>query len=433
MARHLDLNDRIAIQSDLKEGKSIATIARELNRDKATISREILSKRLYLDFKDFSSIQARNACVGRYQCNIKENCKSPTCFKRQKNCRLCGQCINFCNSFEEEKCPEHEAPPYVCNGCRKKPRCTLSKWLYDAKKAQTKYELVLSESRQGIGLNETELNVLDQIVSPLLKQGQSVRRICTNKAASIMLSEKTIYNYLHRNILSADKFDLARTIGRKVFKKAGPPLLVDKKCRVGRTYEDFVRYLQEHPDTPVIEMDTVEGKRGGKVILTIFFRNCGLQLGFLRDRNTSASVTDIFQKLRAVLTGDEFRALFPVILTDRGSEFSDPLAIELDFETGELLAKVFYCDPQNTNQKSRCERNHEFIRLIIPKGRSFDHLEQKDIEFMMNHINSYGREMFNGKSPLELFEGLYGSETAKKLGLTRIKPDNIILKPELLR
>ena len=122
-----------------------------------------------------------------------------------------------------------------------------------------------------------------------------------------------------------------------------------------------------------------------------------------------------------------------MILTDRGSEFSDPLAIEMDFETGELLAKVFYCDPQNTNQKSRCERNHEFIRLIIPKGKSFDHLEQKDIALMMNHINSYGREMFNGKSPLELFEGIYGHETAKKLGLIRINPDNIILKPELLR
>jgi len=182
----------------------------------------------------------------------------------------------------------------------------LSKWLYDAKKAQGHYDKALSESRQGIGLNETELDALDKIISPLLKQGQSVRRICKNKAAAIMLSEKTIYNYLHLNILSADKFDLARTIGRKVFKKAGPPMLVDKKCRMGRTYEDFVRYLEEQPDTPVCEMDTVEGKRGGKVILTIFFRNCGLQLGFLRDRNTSASVTEVFQKLRTVLTGDEF-------------------------------------------------------------------------------------------------------------------------------
>lgn len=433
MAKHLDLNDRIAIQSGLKEGKSIAAIANELNRNKATISREIRSKRLYHDFKDIPSIQARNACINRYQCKIKENCKSPTCFKRQKNCRLCGQCINFCDSFKEEKCPEHEIPPYVCNGCKKKPRCTLSKWLYDSKKAQGKYEIVLSESRQGIGLNEAELDALDKIVSPLLKQGQSVRRICANKSSTIMLSEKTIYNYIHQNILSADKFDLARTVGRKIFKKAGPPMLVDKKCRQGRTYEDFVRYLEQHPDTSVNEMDTVEGKRGGKVILTIFFRNCGLQLGFLRDRNTSASVTDTFQKLRTVLTSEEFSTLFPVILTDRGSEFSNPLAVEIDFETGELLSKVFYCDPQNTNQKSRCERNHEFIRLIIPKGRSFDHLEQKHITLMMNHINSYGRDMFNGKSPMELFEGLYGSETTKKLGLIRIEPDNIILKPELLR
>ena len=433
MAKHLDLGDRITIQSGLKEGKSIAAIAIDLNRDKATISREIRSKRMYIDFKDFSSIQARNACIDRYKCNIKENCKSPTCYKRQKNCRLCGQCINFCDSFIEEKCPEYDTPPYVCNGCRKKSRCTLSKWLYDAKKAQGKYELVLSESRQGIGLNETELNALDDIVSPLLKQGQSVRHICKSKAGTIMLSEKTIYNYIDKGLLRADKFDLARTVGRKVFKKAGPPMLVDKKCRLGRKYEDFERYLREHPDTPVCEMDTVEGKRGGKVILTLFFRNCGLQLGFLRDRNTSSSVTVVFQELRSVLTNDEFSTLFPVFLTDRGSEFSNPIAIEVDFETGELLSKVFYCDPRNTNQKSRCERNHEFIRLILPKGKSFDHLEQKDVSLMMNHINSYGREIFNGRTPFELFEGIYSPQIAKKLGLRFIPPDNITLKPELFK
>lgn len=88
MAKHLDLGDRISIQSEFKEGKSIVTIANELNRDKATISREIRSKRWYLDFRDFPTIQARNACISRYQCKIRDNCKSPTCLKRQKNCRL---------------------------------------------------------------------------------------------------------------------------------------------------------------------------------------------------------------------------------------------------------------------------------------------------------------------------------------------------------
>lgn len=272
-----------------------------------------------------------------------------------------------------------------------------------------------------------------KIVSPLLKQGQSVRRICNNKADTIMLSEKSIYNYIQRNLLSTDKFDLARTIGRKVFKKSGPPVLIDKKCRQGRTHDHFVQYLETHSDVSVVEMDTVEGKRGGKVILTLFFRNCGLQLGFLRDSNTSASVTAIFQQLRIALTEEEFSTLFPMILTDKGSEFSNPFAIETNPNTGEIQARIFYCDPQNVNQKSRCERNHEFIRLVIPKGKSFNHLEQKNIVFMMNHINSYGCGKLNNKSPMELFENLYGYEIAKKLGLERIHPDDVILKPQLLK
>ena len=31
---------------------------------------------------------------------------------------------------------------------------------------------------------------------------------------------------------------------------------------------------------------------------------------------------------------------------------------------------VFYCDPYVSNQKGRLEKNHEYIRYVIPKGRS---------------------------------------------------------------
>jgi IS30 family transposase len=432
MAKHLNLDDRTTIQIGLKEGKSISEIAKELCKEKTTILREIKSKRHYVDFRDYPSIQARNACIERYTCKIKENCKSPECYKRNKNCRLCGKCISYCDKFTEEKCPKYNESPFVCNGCEKKPRCTLSKWLYDAKKAQSKYENVLSESRQGISLSETELNNVNNIISPLLKKGQSVRSICENNSDKIMLSEKTVYNYIGKRLLSADKFDLARTVQRKIHKKAGPPLRIDKKCRSGRTYADFENYLMKNPDTPVVEIDTVEGRRGGKVILTVFFRNCGIQLGFLRDKNDSASVTGIFQNLMALLD-DDFKILFPVVLGDRGSEFSNPGGIEVNFDTGEIVSSVFYCDPQCTNQKSRCEKNHEFIRYILPKKSCFDRFEQKDITLMMNHINSYGRKMFNNKSPLENFIDIYGPEIAKKLDLVLIPATDIVLKPTLLK
>ena len=179
-------------------------------------------------------------------------------------------------------------------------------------------------------------------------------------------------------------------------------------------------------------MDTVEGKKGGKVILTIFFRSCDLQLMFLRDTKTAADVSDSFSSLRKML-GDDFSRIFQVILTDRGTEFTDPVSIEFDTSTGERICRVFYCDPQQTNQKSRCERNHEYIRYIRPKGYIFDDLSQEDVTLMMNHINSMPRASLNGKAPVQVFRSLYGEETAARLGLKYIPLEELLLKPSLLK
>ena len=102
-------------------------------------------------------------------------------------------------------------------------------------------------------------------------------------------------------------------------KKSGPELHVDKKCHVGRTYADFLVFIEKHPDIPVREMDTVEGRKGGKVILTIFFRECDLQLMFLRESKTAAGVSAAFASMRKAL-GDDFTSIFKLILADRGTE-----------------------------------------------------------------------------------------------------------------
>ena len=433
MGKHLNFDDRAEIQMGLKENKTFTEISLSIGKSKSTVSREVLANRHFVDHKDVATLQTKNVCINRYKCNIKENCKSPTCYKRTKNCKLCGMCNSYCKTFEEEVCSKYEAVPYVCNCCDKKPRCPLSKWIYDAKKADEKYKNVLSDSRKGISLDDVELKHLDEIVSPLLKNGQSVRYICSHKSDEIMVSDKTIYTYLGQGLLNANLFDLKRKVQRRPRKKSGPPKLANAKCRIGRTYDDYKIHMNDNPDTAVVQMDTVEGKKGGKVILTLMFTNCNLQLGFLREHNDAISVTRAFGELRKVLTDEEFDTLFPVILTDRGTEFSDPKKIEVNYETGEIQSRVFYCDPQNTNQKSPCEKNHEHIREVIPKGTSLDGFTQEDINTMMNHINSYGREKYNFKPPIELFKRIYGPKIVKKLGLKLIPPDDVCLKPKLLK
>jgi IS30 family transposase len=149
--------------------------------------------------------------------------------------------------------------------------------------------------------------------------------------------------------------------------------------------------MEKHPDFPLVQMDTVIGEQGGKCLMTIHFVETSFMLAFLRDANTSKSVIDIFNLLDKILGHELFDKLFPVILTDNGSEFSNPKAIELrEYSVsgkGCRRTYVFYCDPSKPYEKGAIEVNHELIRRILPKGTSFNNLTQQDISLMMNHIN----------------------------------------------
>lgn len=57
---------------------------------------------------------------------------------------------------------------------------------------------------------------------------------------------------------------------------------MDKSCRINRTYDDYQLYLSENPDTPVCQLDSVEGIKGSTDLLTIHFVKQELQLASLR-------------------------------------------------------------------------------------------------------------------------------------------------------
>ena len=428
MAKHMTFEDRCRIEQELNKGSSMAQIARVIGKDRSTVGREILKHRVYRETKG-------NLCRFRTECDLPKdcpvNCHPQKYAKCRRSCRVCNE---HCDRFEEEVCRSLRKPPYVCNGCELDHHCTLRHWRYYALKAQEMYESTLRDSREGISLTESQLQHIDDLISPLILQGQSIEVACRNHRDELPVCSRTIYSYVDAGLLSAKNVDLARKVRRVPRReKSGPVMKVDRACHQGRTYEDFQAFMAQNPDRAITEGDSVLGTKGGKVLLTLLLKNCDVPLAFLRQRNDAASVSNIFCHLRERLGEDMFRRIFQVILVDRGSEFTDPLRIEADHVSGEIWCNVFYCDPQKINQKSNCERNHEFIRYVIPKGRSMDHLTQADIRKMMNHINSYPREKWNWRSPLEVFISLYGQEPATLLGLEKIDPDSILLKPELLK
>lgn len=90
-------------------------------------------------------------------------------------------------------------------------------------------------------------------------------------------------------------------------------------------------------------------------------------LMFLLESQTTDEVTRIFEYLQKVLQEDDYKKLFQVILTDNGHEFYDALNIECNHKTGEYITHVFYCNPSASWQKGGIEKNHEFIKYVLPK------------------------------------------------------------------
>ncbi len=267
MSKHMTLSERKGIEILLKEGKSFKEIGRSLGKDCTTISKEI--RYHFVERESGAWGQACNACTLRFGCKKSLLCSNQDCGR--KKCNFCSICNNFCDSFIEEKCRKLDKPPYVCNGCDHLKKCTLRKKLYVAKDAQDEYEYVRSEARTGIAITEGELNHLDQLLTPLLKNGQSIHHICVNNTGSIMYSEKTLYHYIDSGLITARNIDLPRKVKYRPRKKAGLIHKVDRKCRIGRTYDDFHSYMEDNNHPLVVQMDSVIGRVGGKVLLTLHF------------------------------------------------------------------------------------------------------------------------------------------------------------------
>ena len=425
--KHLTNDERLDIERLLGEQTPLSQIATKLGKNKSTISREVRAHAIVSD--KVARYRIRNRCVRRSNCNRYYLCEDKTqCTLR---CSACNLCNEICPDFEEQICGKLVEPPYCCNGCLDEYQCVLRKKYYINKKAHEAYREMLVESRTGANITEDELLALDEMVSPLIRRGQSIHHIVTSNADEFNISEKSIYRYVDGGLLTAKNIDMPRVCRMKPRKSKPVVHKVDSGCRIGRTYSEYETFLKETL-VSVVEMDSVIGRVGGKALLTLMFTSCDFMLAFIRERNTSQSVIDIFNRLYEVLGAGTFGSLFPLLLTDNGSEFSNPLKLEF-YNDGNRRTRIFYCDPNASFQKPHVELNHEFIRRILPKGTSFDKLEQPDISLMMSHINSYPRKKLGNKPPVELFGFLYGWEVLEMLGISKIPANEILLKPTLLK
>jgi len=434
----LSLNERHLIEYMLNDKKSLSQIALMLGRDPSGLRREIKNYRS--EWKKANQGSYLNDCALFKTCQKRFICGG-VCTFRGRPCRSCSLCNERFKDFELEACPRLVRAPYVCNGCPARQHCKHTKQFYFSSSAHDQSSKHRSESRLGHGYTPTQLHHCESLMIPLIKhQSQSIHHVYANNKDHFPMSERHLYTLIDRGLFHVRNLDLPSKVRYKPRKK-GIERKIEPTCRQGRTYQDFMDYLKDNPGTPVVEMDTVEGRKGESVLLTLYFRNCSLQLFFKRVVNTSYAVIEVFNQLYILLGHDDFISLFPCILTDNGSEFSNSTMIENHIvfnDDGTIQSqvprtKLFYCDPKCPEQKAVCERNHEFIRRFIPKGTSLDEFTPSHIKVMTNHIKSYKRPKIKMECPISIFIAHYGRVVSSALGLEEIPPNEIYLNASILK
>lgn len=424
---HISQSDRFVIERMLMSGRSFKEIACKINRHPSSISREIRANRNFI----LTRTTLGNDCSLSNGCFVKNLCEEEGCWSR---CVMCKKkdCREYCDKYIPVHCKKLDRKPYVCNLCKDRSGCKLNHAYYNAHTAHANARRTLSSSRSGIQASSEKLHELDKLLTPLIKRGQSLSHIFASHADEIGYSRKTIYNYINAHALTAKNIDLPRKVRYKK-RKLNYHAKVTYKYRIGRTYLDYKTYMAEHPELSAVEMDTVKGTREkGNVLLTFVFCQFSFMLIFIIPSASQECVLSVFNHLTKELGISLFRKLFPVILTDNGCEFKDVNALEYT-SNGADRTKLFYCDPQASWQKPHIEKCHEFIRYVVPQGRSFDAYNQQDMTLLNNHINSFARDSLDGKCPFTAAKGFLGDKMLDSLNLQLVPPDDVVLKPMLLK
>lgn len=386
--KHMTLDDRIEIQECLNKRITFKKIGERIGKDPTTVSKEV---------------------------------------------KLHGQ--SYTNSFTktDECCPKLLKAPFVCNGCPKRnhSNCQFPRRSYQAKTAQKEYEDVLVESREGIPLTKEEFYRNEQVISSAVQSGQNIYHAI--HANNLSVSKTTVYRHIECGYYTISKIDLPRAAKFKPRKETKGEY-VPKGVKVGRSFEDFLLYLEENPSTNYVEMDTVIGRIGGKLIMTFQFVNVDFMFAILLDNKTASQAAQKISELKERLQyiGLRFGEAFPVLLTDNGGEFSNVSAFENDLN-GEVETQMFFCDPNAPYQKPHVENNHTLFRGIVETGTSFDDWTQENVNLIFSHINAVKRKQFNGKSAYDMFAFTYSENLAKALGIACVAPNDVIQTSKLLK
>ena len=368
---HLIRDERDTIQYMLDKGHTFTSISIAIKKDRTTISKEVKRNRYIKGYED------------------------------EFNQRYINHAVEACDILKKR---------LVCNFCKNKGYCSKRKLYYNSKLANEKYLINLKDSRVGVNIKSEVVEEIERSIVPLIKnKKQSINQVHIAHKDILFFSTPTLYRYIDLGVLSLTNLDLPKKVKYKPRKDTEEREHKRELALLnGRKIDDYFNYLSKHKNCSRLQLDTVIGTQtSSKVLLTLIIVETNFMFIRLLDKKNIESVNKQFDIFKNKLGIKLYAKLFETILTDNGSEFYDPLHIEIDYNTGEKIANVFYCKPYSSWQKGCIEKNHEFIRKVFPKGTNFDNFNDNIIFKLESNINNIPRKKFKGKSPYQLTNKLY--------------------------
>lgn len=433
--RRLDQNDIECIARGLVECKNASELAENLGVDVSGLIKHIKKYRV------LTITSTMNKCGKKLTCEVKNLCHARCPQKNKDNifCKRCRlqNCNQGCNEFSyEPDCKKINKFPYACAGCPNIMACKTNHYHYDSRSVFTRMMVERRESRSGVHASPEQLKDMSNLFSPLIKEKrQSLPQIFLSHKTEIPVTYVTALKYIDQGLIeNAKNCDLTKRMKYPAHYKKKKSEPTNKAFLEGRTFDDFLAYIGENYNIEVVEMDTVEScKRVKACVLTLLFRKSNFMLTFLLKEKTYAEVTRVFEMLKEKLGIELYSKMFNCILTDNGSEFANPNAIEINCDTGVKVSHLFYCDPGKSGQKGKIEKNHVELRKIFPKGFDFSSIEQTDLELALSHINSEPRGILNKNTPAEIARVFLNKKIFKICNHQDIKRDEVMLDPKLIQ
>jgi IS30 family transposase len=378
----LIIDERMLIQACLCKGMNFSEIAKRLGRNKSTISREIAA-----------------------HTTIREG-------------------------YFEREC-SHRKEFILCNACPHRTGCPYEKRYYNFEEAEKNAKELRSSSRRFTRLNTVELKIINSVlIEQIRRLKQSLHHAyISNPNLSTICCEKTIRRLIYNGFCEVKAHELRKyATYKRSYEKPKEFQLRDISVLIGRQYSDYLKFCSNHKRFNIVQYDSVIGKKSDEfAILTITFAKYEFQFGLLIKKSNPNDVVTKIKKLFRSLGSQLVKEIFQINLADNGVEFSYFNNIEID-DNNEFICRTFFTNPYKATDKPHCERYHELIRYILPKGKSLDFLTQDKINWIFSQINSYVRKELNDQTPYDLIKRKFEEVFLDKIGIFRVEKKKVDMR-----